>query len=63
MQPKQLYSYQTGSLKFDSEYVLEINAINTKDERIEGNKASYKFRTPTCWEFHDYNMTICRKKN
>lgn len=46
-----------------SYYHLAIRGINTKTESIEGMESSITFATPSCWEVHAFNTTLCRKCN
>lgn len=42
--------------------MLEIYGVNAEDETVEGQKCSYEFTTPTCWQVHKENLQKCRKK-
>lgn len=42
-------------------YTLEMNGINAKDERIEGNKTIFHFTTPSCWQLNEPNFQKCRE--
>lgn len=47
-------------LKFETEYILEIHGTNAKNARVEGEKCTFEFTTPTCWQFHGFNLQKCR---
>lgn len=60
-QSQNLYKFQISNLVMNSEYDLAIRGINAKNETIEGIETVITFRTPNCWEMHDFNISVCRK--
>lgn len=61
-QPQQLYRFRATNLMFGSQYNLTIRGVNTNDEKIEGPESAISFATPTCWEIHDFNTSLCREQ-
>ncbi|XP_055325409.1 tyrosine-protein kinase receptor torso-like isoform X2 [Sitodiplosis mosellana] len=60
LQPIELYHVEEKTLKFETEYMMEIHAVNGKHPNIIGNKSTIEFITPTCWEFHGFDLQKCR---
>lgn len=59
-QPKDLYKFKISNLVMGSHYHLGIQGRNTKDA-FASNESSISFATPSCWEVHDFNTSLCRK--
>ncbi|XP_031631230.1 tyrosine-protein kinase receptor torso-like [Contarinia nasturtii] len=55
-----LYNLKKDDLKFETEYILEMYGVNGRYPMIVGERCSFEFITPTCWEFHGFNMEKCR---
>lgn len=60
LKPYQLYDFNKDGLKFETEYSLEIHGTNAKYPQINGEHCTYEFTTPTCWQFHGFNLEKCR---
>lgn len=60
-QSQQLYRWQATNLALGSHYHLAIRGINSKDETIEGPASAITFATPSCWDMHDFNTSLCRE--
>lgn len=58
--PEDLYHLKKDALKFETEYILEIHGANAKYQSIVGEHCTFEFITPTCWQFHGFNMQKCR---
>lgn len=56
-----MYHVVSHGLEYDTNYRLEINGFNVKDEQREGNKTFFYFTTPSCWEMKKYNSPTCSK--
>lgn len=61
LSPIELDELQMDSLKFETEYIVEIHGVNGKHPNIEGNKTVFEFMTPRCSLFHGFDLQKCRK--
>lgn len=61
LSPIELDELQIDSLKFDTEYIVDIYGVNEKHPNIEGMKSIFEFTTPNCSIFHGFDLQKCRK--
>lgn len=60
MQPHELYHLTIDTLNMETEYILDLHGMNAVHPYLEGERSSFEFVTPTCWEVIDTDSNRCR---